>query len=305
MVQNSFVTQREHSWQAHLERISPFLVNERRWWAETPNSYEFMDGDKDPDYQPSGPKFLHFSTSTIEDVEKRQKKSWKQIADKNVSLPAHCICLYNDEGDLADRVVFTTNETITTERASTTTLTEFSDSGNGEGITTTTTTTLTTSMSTLESNSTKSSDTEEHQFQEETILGEYAELVDEASTADREAENPVHELQTKLCKTIQKATGISDDLKTVDHIRHTIKTQTRNEKTPSRNKVIRHERLKEKLHGQISTHAQELKKQITAYENQFFSIRNTIPDMDTNEDYRELVKKRNYSKWLLSTWKSL
>ena len=50
-----FVEYRLHSWQAHLERISPFLLEgEGVWWREFNGIYYFMDGDDDPNYHSQG-----------------------------------------------------------------------------------------------------------------------------------------------------------------------------------------------------------------------------------------------------------
>ena len=78
-----FVEYRLHSWQAHLERISPFLLEgEGVWWREFNGIYYFMDGDDDPNYHSQGPTLLHFTTSSLDDVVNRHKKSWKQILDQ-------------------------------------------------------------------------------------------------------------------------------------------------------------------------------------------------------------------------------
>ena len=51
-----FVEYRLHSWQAHLERISPFLLEgEGVWWREFNGNYHFMNGDDDPNYHSQGP----------------------------------------------------------------------------------------------------------------------------------------------------------------------------------------------------------------------------------------------------------
>ena len=96
-VKKNYILSRKHSWQAHLERISPFLVQEQEWWADTLDGYEFKDAETDPDTSVHGPSLMHFTTATLSDVRDRQVRSWKVIADQQVPLPAPSIILYPDE----------------------------------------------------------------------------------------------------------------------------------------------------------------------------------------------------------------
>ena len=49
-VKTSFIKQREDSWQIHLQRISPFLIDGVDvWWSHTTNGFLFHDGDTDPE----------------------------------------------------------------------------------------------------------------------------------------------------------------------------------------------------------------------------------------------------------------
>jgi hypothetical protein len=94
----SFIEYRLHSWQAHLERISPFLLEGGVWWREFNGIYYFMDGDDDRNYHSQGPILLHFKTSSLDDVVNRQKKSWKQILDQFIPLPTPKVHIYDTDG---------------------------------------------------------------------------------------------------------------------------------------------------------------------------------------------------------------
>ena len=59
-VTKSFIEERSHSWQAHLKRISPFLLTSKVWWKETENGFRFLDSDLDQDYHQEGPHLCHF-----------------------------------------------------------------------------------------------------------------------------------------------------------------------------------------------------------------------------------------------------
>lgn len=72
VISKSFTSTRNHSWQAHLERISPFLVHGKGvWWLETADDYRFLDGTTDPEYHQEGPPLLHYRLSTLQDVTHR------------------------------------------------------------------------------------------------------------------------------------------------------------------------------------------------------------------------------------------
>ncbi len=67
----TFIKERPQSWQAHLSRISSFIVHEQIWWKEEPENFIFLDGDNDPDYRDEGPVLRHFRSCVIQDIEKQ------------------------------------------------------------------------------------------------------------------------------------------------------------------------------------------------------------------------------------------
>ena len=42
VISKCFIESRSHSWQAHLSRISAYLVSKNVWWKATPNSFVFF-----------------------------------------------------------------------------------------------------------------------------------------------------------------------------------------------------------------------------------------------------------------------
>ena len=68
-VSKTFIEERPHSWQAHLSRISSFLIQEQIWWKEEPENVVFFDGDNDPNYRDEGPVLKHFRSCVIQDIE--------------------------------------------------------------------------------------------------------------------------------------------------------------------------------------------------------------------------------------------
>ncbi|KAL5509921.1 hypothetical protein EMCRGX_G005368 [Ephydatia muelleri] len=86
------------SWQAHLNRIAPYLEpGEGFWWREEKEGYEFFDGSDQPDIKVCGPTLLHFRNTFIEKLDlEKQKLFQKLVASTN--LPAETIRIYDDSG---------------------------------------------------------------------------------------------------------------------------------------------------------------------------------------------------------------
>ena len=59
-VPKSFVNSRIQNWQAHLERISPYLEHgEGVWWQAAEGGHTFFDSDGDSEYNSHGPDLMH------------------------------------------------------------------------------------------------------------------------------------------------------------------------------------------------------------------------------------------------------
>ena len=99
-VTNSFLMSRSHSWQAHLQRISSYLVLEELWWKITPDGFAFYDGDTDPDFRPEGPTLRHFRSCTFQDVQDKCKSNWQLILDSKVDLPTNILRIFDEDGNL-------------------------------------------------------------------------------------------------------------------------------------------------------------------------------------------------------------
>ena len=91
---------RSHSWQAHLQRISSYLVLEELWWKITPDGFAFYDSDTDPDFRPEGPTLRHFQSCTFQDVEDKCKSNWQLILDSKVDLPTNILRIFDEDGNL-------------------------------------------------------------------------------------------------------------------------------------------------------------------------------------------------------------
>ena len=98
----SFIQKHTRSWQAHLVRISRYLLpGEGAWWKAEGENYIFTDSDSDPDFQPAGPPLLHFRSTCMNNLQQRKQSNWKRLLEEMVELPTPFIRLYDKAITLA------------------------------------------------------------------------------------------------------------------------------------------------------------------------------------------------------------
>ncbi len=90
-ISNSFIASRSHSWQAHLQCISTYLVSKEVWWKTTADGFCFHDSDIDPEYHPEGPSLHHFRFCSIQDIEEISRSNWKIVLDSKVTVPTNIL----------------------------------------------------------------------------------------------------------------------------------------------------------------------------------------------------------------------
>ena len=79
-------------YQAHLERISDFLIlGPGIWWQETTNGFEFFDGDDLNEYHKEGPLLHHFRSATLQDVYLHLKQKWDEYLETTGILSAFIV----------------------------------------------------------------------------------------------------------------------------------------------------------------------------------------------------------------------
>ena len=89
------------SYQAHIERISDYLIcGPGVWWKTTDDGVEFFDGDSEEDYKAVGPSLHHFRSVSLEDIDALLLEQWEQCIAQNIELPALSIVTYGHESGL-------------------------------------------------------------------------------------------------------------------------------------------------------------------------------------------------------------
>ena len=90
------------SWQAHLQRISDFLLSgEGIWWRKQGNGdVEFLDGQRSISSHPQGPLLHHFRSSNFSAEEEYLQKCWQECLKNGVALPISIIRVEDEHGQM-------------------------------------------------------------------------------------------------------------------------------------------------------------------------------------------------------------
>ena len=95
-----WVKKRVYAWQAHLKRISHYLIEGKGAWWNTTESGDvcFDDGGNDLESVHKGPCLLHFRTSELSDVVRRSKFCWDKCTRDQLELPIEVVRTFNEDG---------------------------------------------------------------------------------------------------------------------------------------------------------------------------------------------------------------
>ena len=105
-IEKSFIEHRMASWQAHLQRVSKFLLHgEGVWWKNRESGYEFLDGNEAVS-PTQGPVLLHYRDTSLSDIQTQNEMGWTEVVTNKVLLPAPYIRLYDTDGIYLGRYVY-------------------------------------------------------------------------------------------------------------------------------------------------------------------------------------------------------
>ena len=312
-ITTAFIRSRISSWQAHLQRLSLYLVHgEGIWWHKTETGYEFHDGPQSPDFQHQGPPLAHFRHSSIKELEEKKATAWQQVLSDNITLPTPYIKLFSEAGDFIAYRYFDDQDT------------EQTDTG---------TPIINDETQTEETVGPFSPD---HQDRQEIAEGSHELPMDilldtqghseEAHVQDTNQEEAVriqtgeelfqedsdkvvaladtYKYKTKFANHIHKAlnnvTGIlQEQLIELDTLRDSIKTKT---KKPSQQTIQKYKRFLAAMKEHVCIRKSELKRSIKHFENEYYMSHQKLPDIDSDDHYRGLAKSYKSVYRLLQLW---
>ena len=105
-IEKTFIDHRVASWQAHLQRVSKFLLHgEGVWWKIRESGYEFLDGFEAVN-QTQGPMLLHYRETCLSDVQNQNEMAWNELVAKQVPLPTPYIRRYDRNGEYCGRYLY-------------------------------------------------------------------------------------------------------------------------------------------------------------------------------------------------------
>ena len=102
VIPKAMLVKHPSSWQAHLERISDFLlVGKGFWWDESENGdIHFMDAKGNPESMEKGPLLHHFRSSTFKSEETYLKKCWLKCLEQKPNLPILRLQIEDENGNM-------------------------------------------------------------------------------------------------------------------------------------------------------------------------------------------------------------
>jgi hypothetical protein len=102
IIPHEIIEKHIRSWQAHLERVSDFLLTGKgSWWMEHENGdIEFYDGEQPPDNHSGGPSLHHFRSSNFKSEEKYLEECWEKCLRSGVTLPIKVLRIEDEHGNM-------------------------------------------------------------------------------------------------------------------------------------------------------------------------------------------------------------
>ena len=90
------------SWQAHLQRISDFLLPGKGVWRNENDNGEatFFYAKANPVSLEVGPVLHHFRSSSFKSEEVQLKQCWLKCLELKIDLPIHRLQIENENGNL-------------------------------------------------------------------------------------------------------------------------------------------------------------------------------------------------------------
>ena len=301
-ITHDFISRCTASWQAHLTRISLFLLPGKGvWWKNTQDGYEFMDGSEEPNCHAEGPPLCHFRNTSLEDVYLEKQKVFQHIIDENVEVPAPFLRIYGSDGMCTEERTFGESQILMEQGEEQQQPQEKTQEGREVNM----------NEEEKEHEASMHGEKEsEHkedgseQEEQRTDQQEHEQIIDtecivQISDEDTHEEMQSNQLKTKLCSAILKALGtdVLEDLLVLDTLRHKMKQQSIHLTAQC---VSRYKQLVARYREELIKEGR-LKASIRDFESAFYNAHNCLPDVTEVEEYKRLNKSKSFIRKLVQS----
>ena len=114
----------------------------------------------------------------------------------------------------------------------------------------------------------------------------------------------VSELKTKLCRAIEKCTGLTNELKNLDELRHKLKT-VKHQQHLCADEIVQYEQLIANMKLTIIRCKREVQTSLNAIEKNFYCEHGHVPTTEQDSPvWFQQSKRLHYIYKLLNIWKS-
>ena len=265
-----------NSWQGHLQRISPYLVQgEGVWWRQTEDAYEFFDADSNIEHSITPQvQDTHFRDNGLMQIQERNTHLWETIVGtQSETLPAPFIRTYDEQGELTGIKI--PRKPIWTDYAP---ITPSTLNLPNEGVE------PEAGMADIED--------EGNNVTSIILVNEEPENENEGTSHQHSAPEPV--LTTKLAKAIDKVLPNRSLLLKLDVLRARIKQSKNSADLNEYYTTISIVKM------ELTQKAERLQSEITEYEKLYYSQHKCLP-LTTDEQCKRLQKESNYIVRLLNS----
>ena len=228
IISHSVMCEGSVHYQAHLERISDYLVlGPGVWWKKVSQGVMFLDGTSEEDFRDVGPSLQHFRSTSLTDIKLYLHQKWEACCSCGVELPATSVRYYGQDGIL---------ESISMQ-----------DPDNDHAISTLTTTDSSTTLEIQDAQMTTATSLND----EDTVSVPVLEVIPDTipiSEDDTTAQSATHaSYKTSLAENLFTVLQDSRELREFDKLRFYLK----NNNSPRRSLINRYRRLSQQFQMKV------------------------------------------------------
>ena len=322
---NTLMAKYPEQYQAHLERISDFLLPGKYvWWKYVAHGVEFLDGEEEKVNTEKEPKLMHFRGQTLPDVELYLQQKWEECICLGITVPAKSVKYYkppkqttSPEASTMIVVDNSTSDLQTSDQCNThATIPADSHEVSCQKLNSTLPcTSPEASTMIVVDNSNSDLQTSDQCNTHATIPADSHEVSCQNPTSPQNASHSYIALtcmtmndgfplscvlvKSKLCQAI----GETEDVIQLDKLRITLKTEKTSKKQNTSNSIELYKYQLAKVRQHVMKVRRDFENLLSKHEQDFYALCGRIPqDEKDSPTWANLKKKTNYANKLLLAW---